>query len=247
MSLASLPEDGDSDVRTWSPMAFRDGKPFASDFGDVYYSGDGPEETAHVFLEPGELAERFARGDHVIVGELGFGTGLNFLCTLKCFQECASSDARLEYYSCERYPLAAADLVRACPGEPVLTSLAQALGRQYPQVPRGVHELRFDDERVRLSLVFEDVLDALPLYPRDVSVWFLDGFAPDRNVAMWEEPAIHLVAKHSAPEACVSTYTASGMVKRALRGAGFSVRRRPGFGTKRHMLVGTFPGAAESV
>ncbi|MDE0839207.1 MAG: tRNA (5-methylaminomethyl-2-thiouridine)(34)-methyltransferase MnmD [Kiritimatiellae bacterium] len=230
-------------AREWGLLHIRDGKPYSPLFEDVYYSGDGLDEVEHVFLAPCGLAERFASGERVVVGELGFGTGLNFLCALRMFRESASPEARLDYISCERHPLSSEDLQRACPPVPELQSLTRDLCERYPPCPFGVHPLSFDDDRVTLTLVFEDVADAMASYPRDVNAWFLDGFAPDRNVAMWAGGIMGAIADRSAPSACVSTYTASGTVKRGLREAGFTVKRHPGYGKKRHMLVGTYGGA----
>lgn len=65
-------------------LAWQDGLPLSSRFGDVYFSADsGLEETCHVFLRGNRLAERFAAlsaGESFAIGETGFGTGLNFLC-----------------------------------------------------------------------------------------------------------------------------------------------------------------------
>ena len=47
------------------------------------------------------------------------------------------------------------------------------------------------------------------------------------------------VGRHTAPGGTLATYTAAGHVRRALAEAGFAVERRPGFGRKRHMTVGT--------
>jgi tRNA 5-methylaminomethyl-2-thiouridine biosynthesis bifunctional protein len=230
-------------AREWGSLDMRDGKPYSPLFEDVYYSGDGLGEVGHVFLEPCGLAERLARGERVVVGELGFGTGLNFLCALRMFRESASPEARLDYVSCERHPLSSEDLQRACPPVPELLALARELCERYPQSPFGVHPLSFDNDRVRLTLVLEDVADAMASYPRDINAWFLDGFAPDRNVAMWSGDIMAAIADRCAPSALVSTYTASGTVKRGLREAGFTVKRHPGYGTKRHMLVGTYGGS----
>ena len=59
---------------TWTP----DGQPRSRLYGDVYFSSaDGLAETRAVFLTGCGMPEIFAGRDRFVVGELGFGTGLN--------------------------------------------------------------------------------------------------------------------------------------------------------------------------
>ena len=54
--------------------------PVSDQFDDPYYSlKDGLAETQYVFLAGNDLPDRFGGDFHI--GELGFGTGLNFLAT----------------------------------------------------------------------------------------------------------------------------------------------------------------------
>ena len=53
-----------------------EGAPHSTVFGDIYFSGDGPAETAHVFLEGNDLPRRFEQAERFSIGELGFGSGL---------------------------------------------------------------------------------------------------------------------------------------------------------------------------
>ncbi|MFT6082235.1 MAG: tRNA 5-methylaminomethyl-2-thiouridine biosynthesis bifunctional protein, partial [Planctomycetota bacterium] len=83
-----------------------DGRLTSKHYGDVYFSGDGVHETEHVFVAGNELPQRFAqtRGTFV-VGETGFGTGLNFLVTAECFARHANESARLVFITTEQHPL----------------------------------------------------------------------------------------------------------------------------------------------
>ena len=60
------------------------GRPRSRVFDDVYFSDQsGLDETRYVFLEQNHLQQRFAalpEGGRLVIGETGFGTGLNFLC-----------------------------------------------------------------------------------------------------------------------------------------------------------------------
>ena len=74
-------------------LDWRDGQPVSPLFGDVYFSrASGIEETRHVFLRGNRLAERFATvpsGGSFVIGETGFGTGLNFLCAWQLWEQVA--------------------------------------------------------------------------------------------------------------------------------------------------------------
>ena len=60
-------------------LEFTDTLPFARGHGDVYFSGEGLDEKRAVFLDGCGLPEAWAGREHFLVGELGFGTGLNLL------------------------------------------------------------------------------------------------------------------------------------------------------------------------
>src|SRR5690606_13649693 len=85
------------------------GQPLSRQFGDVYFSrASGLEETRHVFLHHSRIVERCAAlndDGRLVIGETGFGTGLNFLCAWQAFAEHAPAAARLHFISVEKYPL----------------------------------------------------------------------------------------------------------------------------------------------
>ena len=93
------------------------GQPLCARFDDLYFSNeDGLAETRYVFLANNQLPERFAAlaaGEQLVIGETGFGTGLNFLCAWQLFEQQAAPGARLHFVSVEKYPLSNADLQRA--------------------------------------------------------------------------------------------------------------------------------------
>ncbi len=225
----------------WSTDEAGDAAPLSARFGDVYFSRhDGRAETEHVFLAGNDLARRFANWAHArpfIVGETGFGTGLNMLCAWACFDTHAPASARLHLVSTERYPLARDDLARALGAWPDLASRAGALLRQWPEPVAGVHRLELD-ARVTLDLHFGDAAERLALLEGRVDAWFLDGFAPSKNPDMWRPELFAALAARSHPGASFATFTCAGVVKRGLAAAGFAWRKVPGYGRKREMLVG---------
>lgn len=142
------------------------GNPRSRDFSDVYFSTEsGLDETRHVFLVQNDLRRRFSElpeDGRLIIGETGFGTGLNFLCAWQLFDECAPAEARLQFVSVEKYPLSRADLQRALALWPELSRFARQLLDQYVAVHEGFQRLAFDDGRVTLTLLIGDALQMLP-------------------------------------------------------------------------------------
>ena len=208
--------------------------PVSTRFDDPYFSlDDGLAETRHTFLAGNELPARFVPGFHV--AELGFGTGLNLLATCFAF-EAAGAPGPLHYTSFEAYPLTADDMSRALAAFPEIAGIADWLIEPWS---RG--ERRFSLGAMRVEVIGGDARATLPRWAGRADAWYLDGFSPAKNPALWEAALMAAVGAHTAPGGTFATYTAAGFVRRALEAAGFAVDRRPGFGRKRHMSVGIRP------
>ena len=220
------------------------GAPRSSQYDDGYHgSVDAIGESEYVFLAGSGVASRLATYPAhrpFTVAELGFGTGLNFLLTWRTWREVRRG--RLHYLGVDRHPLRTADMARALARHPVLAPLAAPLCDALPPPVAGVHRIGFDGGRVILDLYWADAADALAeldsLATPLVDAWYLDGFAPSRNPAMWTPALFAAMARSSRDGATVATYSAAGQVRRDLDGAGFHMRRRPGFGSKRECLQG---------
>ena len=197
---------------------------------DIYFSNDdGLAETRHVFLDGNGLPKAWEGRQEFTVSELGFGTGLNLLALSLL------SPPGLVYQSVEWDPVSRETILALALRWPELAEPALALAEVYrPQPgwnrwswPWGEITLFVGDAR-------ELPLQSLGFLPSDV--WFLDGFAPDRNPEIWDPGLFKWIGETTKPGGTASTFTAAGVVKRALRDAGFEVIRKPGWGRKRHMV-----------
>ena len=121
-------------------------------------------------------------------------------------------------------------------------ALGEALLDQYLAVHPGFQRLAFAGGRVGLTLLLGDALECLPQLDARVDAWFLDGFAPAKNPDMWSPALFAELARLSAPQATLGTFTSAGFVRRGLIEAGFAMQRVPGYGQKREMLGGTYQG-----
>jgi tRNA 5-methylaminomethyl-2-thiouridine biosynthesis bifunctional protein len=227
------------------------GRPHSRVFDDVYFSDkSGLDETRYVFLEQNRLAERFAAlpaDGRLVIGETGFGTGLNFLCAWQLFEQHAVAGARLHFVSVEKYPLTPADLQRALALWPELRPLADQLLTHYVAIHQGFQRITLANGRVTLTLMIGDALEQLPQLDAQIDAWFLDGFAPAKNPDMWTAELFVELARLAAPGSTISTFTSTGWVRRLLNAAGFKMKRTPGIGHKWEILRGEFLGWPQDV
>ncbi|WP_020560424.1 bifunctional tRNA (5-methylaminomethyl-2-thiouridine)(34)-methyltransferase MnmD/FAD-dependent 5-carboxymethylaminomethyl-2-thiouridine(34) oxidoreductase MnmC [Thiofilum flexile] len=213
------------------------GDPFATEFGDCYFSrAGGLAETRYVFLEGNHLPQRWQQQEPFTILETGFGTGLNFLATWYEWQQDPKRCQTLHYIAIEKHPIPKATLAALLHWEE-LRPLAVELLKAYPPLIKGLHALILAQGRVRLSLYFDDIADTLTELNTKVDAFYLDGFAPDRNEAMWSPTVLQRLAQWAKPHATLATFTAAGAVRRHLQAASFNVVKRKGFGTKREMIT----------
>ena len=230
--------------RVLAPAALRwDGtRPVSLDEGDIYHEANGQDETLRVFVAPARLDERFGSVAAFTIGELGFGTGLNFAVAAERFLR--RSGGRLHYIAFEHAPPSSSDMARAARASGL--SLHRELSRNLPPGISGWHRRFLAQGRITLSLYFGDArAGLLDLASRDahaVDAWFLDGFAPPRSPAVWAPETCIAIAGLSGPGTTVTTFSAAGVVKRALAAAGFDVSRVRQHGRKRHSVIGVIPG-----
>lgn len=220
--------------------------PAAAHFGDVYFNRNGGlAEARHVFLDGCGLAQAWREGDAFTICELGFGTGRNFLATWELWRRARRPGARLHYIAVEGYPLTRAEIGECLDQWPELTALSRGLLRVYPEPQPGFHRLfPSDADGITLTLLYGDAAEVLTQLEADVDAWFLDGFAPEKNPAMWSAPVFAEAARVSNSKTRLATYSVAGDVRRRLDEAGFEVAKAPGFGAKREMLRGQFRGGA---
>ncbi|MDH3640825.1 MAG: tRNA (5-methylaminomethyl-2-thiouridine)(34)-methyltransferase MnmD [Gammaproteobacteria bacterium] len=236
-----------SEVIAPARLGWRDEQPYCEEFRDIYHASDGPAEVARVFIEPSGLAARAAAQSELLIGELGFGTGLNFVVAADA---ALHRQARVHFVSFDAAPIAAADFTRIGAARCHDHALYAELATLYPPLISGWHRRYLAGGRITLSLFWGDAAagldDIRERQQRPFDAWFLDGFAPDRNPGMWSPELLSRVGALSAEGSTVATFTAAGRVRRALEAAGFSMRRIDQRPHKRESLAGTHRGPARS-
>lgn len=225
-----------------------DGLPISQQYDDPYFSRHGGlAETEHVFLNGNRVRERWTQQNTFVIGETGFGTGLNFLTTWRAWAASQSDKSApqtgwLHFVSTELHPIEFSQLETLHQQWPELAEFAALLRQQWPLPQRGFHRLNFPEHRLSLTLLYGDAAETLGQLNATVDAWYLDGFAPTRNTGLWNDALYQQIAKLSAPASTFATYTAAGHVRRGLAAAGFDVSKTEGFGFKRDMSIGVIPG-----
>ena len=207
----------------------------------------GLEETRHVFIEGNDLPGRFAKAKQFVIGETGFGSGLNFIACVDTWLKTAPADARLHYISAEKHPFSKQDLSHALSVWPTLAYIIRELLEVYPPLVHGFHPRHLLAGRVSLTLLFGDALELLAELNASVDAWFLDGFSPAKNQSLWSDTLLSIIAERTVVGGSFATYTTAGDARRHLQSAGFSVHKLPGFGKKREMLAGRLDAARRQV
>ena len=220
----------DRDGRLWSPI-----------YQDVYGPRHGDlGQAEQVFLHGCDLPTGWRGRDDFTVLETGFGTGRNFLCTWAAWRDDPRRCQRLHYIAAELHPFAAEDL-RQLHADTPLAVLGARLAAVWPMAVAGFHRLPLD-AGLTLTLLFGDARDSVPQLDAAIDAFYLDGFAPDRNPALWEPALIQSLADRARPGAAVASYSVAGPVRAALAAAGFAVEKRPGYGHKREALRARYSG-----
>lgn len=234
------------------------GTPVADTFTDVYFcDARGCEETDYVFVEQNNLLARWSEFKQsqpnmpFVIGETGFGTGLNFFQTCHHYKRMLDegySLPRLYYLSTEKFPVTPADIQQALLHYPHLLPFIEALLPQYPMPLAGCHRMQLLNGQITLDLWLGDIHDILPQWQSPqiethasglIDAWYLDGFAPSKNPDMWNDALFAQLARLTKPQGTLATFTAAGDVRRSLNAAGFSTKKTKGFGKKREMLSAT--------
>lgn len=215
---------------------------FSPDYGDVYHTRAGaPGQARHVFLGGNDLPRRWQRRRHFTLLETGFGAGLNFLATWAAWRDDPLRARHLHFISIERHPFAATDLATIHRDWPEFAALSAMLLAQWPTLTPGWHRLHFADGQLTLDLLFGDAAELVPQLSATVDAYFLDGFAPARNPALWSDSLLAALSGHAAPGATLATWSVAGRVCAALNDAGWRLEKVPGFSGKREMLRGDRP------
>lgn len=228
-------------------LIWQDGNiPISAQYGDLYYHReDALGESFYVFLQGIGAEDLFSGRASLTLGEVGFGMGVNFLSAWRHWKNHAPKGARLHYVAIEQSPPRLEDLSRALSRFPEFEKERRALEAIWKVFPYGVHRFGFD--QIILTLLVAPASDAIEWLDRadgfGFEAWFLDGFAPACNPALWHKSLLEKIYDLTVPGGRIASFSAAGSFRRDLESCGFTVERRPGFRHKRHAVTARKEGA----
>ncbi len=201
---------------------------FNLQIGEHYHSINGAlSESMHVFIEAG--FNRIEK-DKIKIFEVGFGTGLNAFLTLL---EARKKQRFTVYHAIELYPVDRETYEKL------------ALPPEYSDFRDdfvALHRCSWDEEvqtddffrlkKIKADLTVYDFEESYDLV-------YFDAFSYDNQPEMWSQEVFDKIYRNMNKGGILVTYSAKGVVKRALRNAGFEVERLPGALGKRHMVRAT--------
>jgi len=163
--------------------------------------------------------------------EVGFGTGLNCILTIINKEH----EQKVLYHSIEKYPL---------PFNVTNELNYHSLLNISPEIIKSLHAFKWDieaefSENFILKKLNVDLIDFIPESKYDV-VYF-DAFSYNIQPELWSSDIFIKMFNCLSPGGLLVTYSAKGEVKKALRTAGFVVKRIKGPPGKRHILQAHIP------
>ena len=212
---------------------------FVKELNEVYHSRFGAvNESMHVFIEAGfhqlfhplSTFEVLSGLQKVNILEIGFGTGLNAFLTLR---QCFETDVQINYVALEPYPIKKEiwqqlnypDIIKLPEGDKMFRELHNCewekpfeINSQFriQKYLLGINEIELEDDFYNLV--------------------YFDAFAPEIAPELWTLSVFQKLFKAIKRGGIFVTYSAKGVVRRALQSAGFEVERIPGPKGKREML-----------
>ncbi len=203
---------------------------------ETYHSFHGAiQESQHVFIKAGLnywLSQN--RGQPVDILEVGMGTGLNVILTLRAQLEIGFP---VHYTTLEPFPLPE-NVLQAVNYKELLNH------RVLSELFDRIHELPWDQE-VSASLEFnlEKLKTTLQEFAteRAYDLVYFDAFAPNKQPELWGVQWLRKVHYLMKPGALLTTYCAKGQFKRDLKAVGFEVEPLPGPPGKMEMVRATKP------
>ena len=204
---------------------------YNEELDETYHSIHGAlQESMHVFIEQG-LRKISTRNKSLRILEVGFGTGLNALLTLR--ETRLDPALTIDYVGLEPFPLLAdvyESLRYADESERAnfLRMHQIPSGEKWPITPRFAF--------TRLDQGIENFADT-----EGFDLIYYDAFGPSTQPRLWTTEVLNNSVNCLNIQGVWVTYCAKGDVRRSLKKLGLVVERMPGPPGKRHMLFAFRP------
>ena len=203
------------------------------EWNEQYHSKHGAiAESYHVFIENGLL--QIAHADFEVL-EMGFGTGLNALISLKVAKE---HNLNIKYTAVEAFPVQKREWS-------VLNYSESLQGPKLEKYFEHMHSAAWEKEtaitdffsliKIKHDMATFKACDEFDLV-------YFDAFGYRVQPELWSQDVFANMYQALKADGILVTYAAKGEVRRTMQRAGFQVERLPGPPGKREMLRGRKTG-----
>lgn len=199
---------------------------YLPELDEHYHSSHGAiQEAKHVFIENGLKAIDRAE---LSIFELGFGTGLNALLTLK---EAANAGLKVNYHGLEAFPVKENHVQQLNYVNEIDPDLASVFSLMHAMPWEKKISLSDGFELTKIESRIQDFsgLDG------EIDLIYFDAFGHRAQAEMWELSILAQMYELLKPGGILVTYAARGQFKRDLKSLGFTVESLQGPPGKREM------------
>lgn len=203
---------------------------YVPDLDEHYHSTHGAyNEAMHVFIDMGLNHIAKSHGAPIKVLEIGLGTGLNALLSLRWAHQ---NNIKIDYTGIEKYPVA----------------YDQALEMDYLSIEDlgefSGHFEKLHNGKIGESLDLSNMFSIHKMQSdfrelEDENAYdliFYDAFGPRVQADLWSLDMFERMYRATKKDGVLVTYCAKGQVRRDMQTAGYTVERLPGPPGKREML-----------
>ena len=213
--------------------------PFNESYQDFYFSKeDGYKESNWVYVNANRLTSVFKKNEITVLGELGFGSALNFFSTLDCWNNVRRGQQVLWYVSVEKSPWGKEDQKKVLGKWDYLYQKYEWVIEKMPQPYEGFYLIWLEPYRCYLLLIYGEAENQLAQLSAQIDVWFLDGFSPSKNPELWNDAIFKQLKRLSHSKTTFSSFSCAGFVKRGLLNIGASIEKKAGILGKKEILTG---------
>ncbi|MDH5380287.1 MAG: tRNA (5-methylaminomethyl-2-thiouridine)(34)-methyltransferase MnmD [Cyclobacteriaceae bacterium] len=193
---------------------------------ETYHSKYGAiQESEYVYIKQG--FSQFVKTNGLKILEIGFGTGLNALLTLR---EALKRKVAVEYHTVEAYPILPEVYEKLNYGKYILSAEAFL----------NLHQISWDEQK-EVSPYFKikkyhQKVEEIDLPHNYFDLVYFDAFAPSKQADIWSVKVLEKVGNSMATGGKFVTYCAQGAFKRNLKTLGFKVEELQGPPGKMQMI-----------
>jgi len=200
-----------------------------TELNETYHSVHGAlQESIHVFIKMGLEPLMNKNPLDLSILEIGFGTGLNALLTLR--EATKNKQTAIEYHSLEAFPL------------------TEQVWQQLNYTDTIGHQQEFHKMHKALWNHSEQILPNFQLFKQhqtlqqaifksnSIDLIYYDAFAPSKQPELWTLEILEKVVSTLKLNGVFVTYCAKGQLKRDLKSLGLTVETLPGPPGKKEMV-----------